>query len=65
MSTSNRHGPKVDSSAQLLRLIAASQTLLDAAFASIEAINEGEAEIALLYLRHAIDQAVEGNERPQ
>lgn len=49
-------GPKVANA----RLIAASQTLLDSAFASIEAINEGEAEIALLYLRHAIDQAVEG-----
>jgi len=42
------------------RLIAASPTLLEAAAASIEAIKQGEADIALIYLRHAIDQAVEG-----
>ena len=42
------------------RLIAASPTLLEAAAASIEAIKQGEADMALIYLRHAVDQAVEG-----
>ena len=42
------------------RLIAASPTLLEAAAASIEAIRQGEPDIALIYLRQAVNQAVEG-----
>ena len=43
-------------------LIAASPTRLVAALSSIEAIEQGETEMALIYLRHAVDQAVKVRE---
>ena len=41
-------------------LIAAGPTLYQSAVASIEAIKQGEPEMALIYLRHAIKQAEGG-----
>lgn len=43
-----------------LRLILAAPELLEAAAGSIEAIKQGEADMALLYLRAAIDKATGG-----
>jgi len=43
-----------------LRLILAAPELLEAAAGSIEAIKQGEADIAMLYLRAAIDKATGG-----